>query len=157
MMNQKKKYQRFSVSLPESLLKEFDKIRKVRGMSRSDTIRKVIRDYIEEKRTELFKEGSLKAGTITFILNHEERPGIMDELTDIQHYFYDIIDANLHVHLDKQNCMIVLAVRGSTQLIDDLNEELEKRPEIKSIKRIFMPLLSEEKKEVFKNKIIAKS
>lgn len=152
-MSQKKKYQRFTVSLPESLLKEFDKIRKIRGISRSDTIRKIIRDYIEKGSTESFEESSLKAGSITLILNHEERAGIMDELTEIEHDYYTIIDATLHIHLDKQNCMLILAVRGSAQLIDKLNNELEKRPEIKSIKPIFLPLLSEEKKEVFKGKI----
>ncbi|MHA1298281.1 MAG: CopG family ribbon-helix-helix protein [Candidatus Helarchaeota archaeon] len=148
----KKKYQRFTVSLPESLLMEFDEIIKKRDMSRSDTIRKIMRDYIEEKSADLIDAGDYKAGSITCILNHEERPGIMDELTEIQHNFYEIIDATLHIHLDGENCMLVLAVRGKAQLIDSLTEELEKRPEIKSLKKIFMPLLSEEKKRVFKHR-----
>ncbi len=148
----KKAYQRFTVSLPESLLIEFDKILKKRNLSRSDTIRKIMRDYIEEKSSELVEGGNFKAGSITCILNHEERPGIMDELTEIQHKFYEIIDATLHIHLDGENCMLVLAVRGQAQRIDNLNEELEKRSEIKSIKKNFMPLLTEEKKRVFEHK-----
>ncbi len=148
----KKKYQRFTVSLPETLLNEFDEIIKKKDMSRSDTIRKIMRDYIEEKSVELAEGGNLKAGSITCILNHEERPGVMDELTEIQHQYYDVIDATLHIHLDGENCMLVMAVRGQGQSIDTLSEELEKRPEIKSIKKIFMPLLSEEKKRVFKHK-----
>lgn len=148
----KKKYQRFTVSLPETLLNEFDEIIKKKDLSRSDTIRKIMRDYIEEKSVELAEGENLKAGSITCILNHEERPGIMDELTEIQHKYYDIIDATLHIHLDGENCMLVMAVRGQAQLIDNLSEELEKRSEIKSIKKIFMPLLTEEKKGVFKHK-----
>jgi len=148
----KKKYQRFTVSLPEPLLEEFDKIIKKRDISRSDAIRKIMREFIEEKGAELADQGDFKAGSITCILNHDERPGIMDDLTEIQHHFYEVIDATLHIHLDGENCMLVLAVRGQAQLIDNLNEELEKRPEIKSIKKIFMPMLSEEKKGVFKHK-----
>ncbi|MHA1380311.1 MAG: CopG family ribbon-helix-helix protein [Candidatus Helarchaeota archaeon] len=147
----KKKYQRFTVSLPESLLLEFDEIIKKRDMSRSDTIRKIMRDYIEENSIELSDSGNYKAGSITCILNHEEKPGIMDELTEVQHYYYEVIDATLHIHLDRENCMLVLAVRGQAEKIDNLSEELEKRPEIKSIKKIFMPLLAEEKKRVFKH------
>ena len=147
----KKKYQRFTVSLPESLLNEFDEIINKRNMSRSDTIRKIMREYIEERSSDLLAE-DFKAGSITCILNHEERPGIMDELTEIQHHYYEVIDATLHIHLDMENCMLVLAVKGKTELIDKLSDELEQRPEIKSIKKIFMPLLSEEKESVFKHK-----
>ena len=148
----KKTYQRFTVSLPEPLLNEFDEIIKKKNMSRSDTIRKIMREYIEETSSELLEAEDYKAGSITCILNHEERPGIMDELTEIQHHYYEVIDATMHIHLDGENCMLVLAVKGETELIDKLTEELEQRPEIKSIKKIFMPLLAEEKKRVFKHK-----
>lgn len=133
----KEKYQRFSVSLPEDLLKEFDVVRTNIGMSRSDAIRKAMRDYIGDYTT-VHSEDRGVSGSITIILNHEERSGLMDEITDLEHDYHEIIQATLHVHLDHENCLIVHAVKGAINNIEELYQRLLKKPEVKLAKKNMM-------------------
>ncbi len=142
---EKEKFQRFSVSLPEGLLKEFDKIREEIGMSRSDAVRKAMRNFISEYNWTYHKDGvSLKAGTISIIFDHTEKIGMMDELNELQHEFYNIIDAALHIHLDRDNCMLILAVKGDSKSINELLKILNSKPEYRQVKHI---LLEFEKKD----------
>jgi CopG family nickel-responsive transcriptional regulator len=45
-------------------------------------------------------------------------------LTDIQHDHHDVIISTLHVHLDHDNCLEFLAVRGKAGTIKKIADEL---------------------------------
>ena len=45
-------------------------------------------------------------------------------LTDIQHDHHDVIISTLHVHLEHDNCLEVLAVRGKAGTIKKIADEL---------------------------------
>jgi len=128
------KFQRFSVSLPKNLLDEFDSVIELIGMSRSDAIRKAMRDYIVRNRWLMAPKEGVVVGSITLILDHEQRQGIMDDLNELQHHHLEILNSTLHIHLDERNCMLVLPVRGNAQKIKELNMELQAMPEIKETK-----------------------
>lgn len=122
------KFIRFSVSLSEDLLDEFDKIRLLSGFeTRSDAIRQAMRDFIINYKQLKELEGN-RAGTITIILDHHGEAGVMDQLTDLEHHNRSIITANLHIHLDEENCMNILAVRGNMEQIKDLLSKLNALP-----------------------------
>ena len=122
-MTETEKVIRFSVSLPEDLLKEFDKVTEILGIQgRSDAIRKAMRDFIVNY-TWMHKSTSSMAGSITIILDHEVT-GIMDEITELEHKNINLIASSMHVHLDERECMIVLAVRGNVKDVEKLNNEL---------------------------------
>ncbi|MEM3526477.1 MAG: nickel-responsive transcriptional regulator NikR, partial [Candidatus Jordarchaeaceae archaeon] len=119
-MTESENFIRFSVSLPESLLKEFDKVTERLGMpGRSDAIRKAMRDFIINY-TWMHSDATSMVGTITIILDHEVT-GIMDEITELEHKNINLIMSSMHVHLDERECMIVLAVRGNAKDIEKLN------------------------------------
>ena len=139
------KFQRFSVSLPKNLLEEFDKILKSLGMTRSDAIRKAMRDFITRNKWESSPKEGVVVGSIALILDHEQKYGIMDELNELQHHHREIINASLHIHLDERNCMMVLPVRGNVEDIRELTQELQAKPEIKETKLTL--ILSGEKME----------
>jgi CopG family nickel-responsive transcriptional regulator len=128
------KFQRFSVSLPKDLFEEFDSVIKLLGMSRSDAIRKAMRDFITQYTWEKTPNKGIVVGSITLILNHEKKYGIMDELNELQHNHLEVINTSLHIHLDEQNCMLVLPVRGNAQEIKKLSEKLQAMPEVKETK-----------------------
>ncbi len=128
------KFQRFSVSLPKNLLEEFDSVINTLGMTRSDAIRKAMRDFITRNKWSLTPKEGIVVGSITLILDHEQKYGIMDELNELQHHHREIINASLHIHLDKRNCMMVLPVRGNAQEIKNLNVKLQAMPEVKETK-----------------------
>ena len=128
------KFQRFSVSLPKNLLEEFDSILKLLGMTRSDAIRKAMRDYITRNKWLLTPKEGIVVGSIALILDHEQKYGIMDDLNDLQHHHREIVNASLHIHLDERNCMMVLPVRGNAEEIKKLNLKLQAMPEVKETK-----------------------
>lgn len=136
-LTESEKFIRFSVSLPEDLLKEFDKVTEILGIQgRSDAIRKAMRDFIVNYTWMHKSEGSM-AGSITVILDHETT-GIMDAITDLQHRYINLIASSMHVHLDERDCMIVLAVRGNVKDVEKLNNELLALKGVKLVKYTIM-------------------
>jgi len=49
---------------------------------------------------------------------------LQDLLTDLQHEHREVIISALHCHLDHDNCLEVLAVRGAATSIKKLADEL---------------------------------
>jgi len=106
---------RFSVSMPEPLVSEFDRwIEKKKLKSRSDALRQIIRDYIGQTLWEV-QEGEAY-GSFTFSYDHHSRDA-SSEITRLQHDFMGAIVCTTHVHIDHDTCMEVVVLRGSTQEI----------------------------------------
>ncbi len=112
---------RFGVSMDERLLCQFDDLRRRKGYSnRSEAIRDLIRDYIVEQE---WAGDEDMVGTVTLVYDHNVRE-INDRLTHIQHEHYRHIISSLHVHLDRDNCLEVLVIRGKASFIQKLAEKL---------------------------------
>lgn len=100
---------RFSVSLPAPLARELDAMVLQKGYSnRSLALADMIRARLVEHNQTL---GGEIAGTITLLFDHH-KPSLQRLLTDVQHDHTDLIVSTLHVHLDHDNCLEVLVVRG---------------------------------------------
>lgn len=112
---------RFSVSLPAPLARDLDDMVLQKGYSnRSLALADMIRARLVEHHQEL---GGEIAGTITLLFNHH-KPSLQRVLTDLQHDHTDLIVSTLHVHLDHDNCLEVLVVRGDGQRIRALCDSL---------------------------------
>ncbi len=113
---------RFSVSLPPTLLDQLDEMVKGKGYdNRSLAIADMIRDRLVEHRQRFGAEEI--AGTITLVYDHHKQH-VQATLTDIQHDHHEVIIASVHVHLDHDNCLEVLVVRGQAALIKRISDEL---------------------------------
>ncbi|MFX0031400.1 MAG: CopG family ribbon-helix-helix protein [Candidatus Hodarchaeota archaeon] len=53
--------------------------------------------------------------------------------TDIQHHFHDIIISTLHVHLEFEKCLEILAVSGPYQRVKDLKDNLQRLKSVLSV------------------------
>ncbi|MDD1742507.1 MAG: nickel-responsive transcriptional regulator NikR [Methanotrichaceae archaeon] len=123
---------RIGVSLPEKLLKRFDEIILQRGYSsRSEGIRDAIRNYIVHYEWMTDVQGE-RVGVITLVYAHAQR-GLVDNLTDIQHEFGSIIQSSLHVHLDRDNCLEVIVLKGDGM---DVRKAAEKMMSLKGVKHV---------------------
>lgn len=101
---------RIGVAIDSDLLKKFDHLITQRGYTnRSEAFRDLIRDELVERTWE--SPNSQVVGTITLVYNHHVRL-LSEKLTDIQHDFHRSILSTLHVHLDHDNCLEVLVVKG---------------------------------------------
>ncbi|OPX74308.1 MAG: putative nickel-responsive regulator [Methanosaeta sp. PtaB.Bin018] len=123
---------RIGVSLPEKLLNKFDEIILQRGYSsRSEGIRDAIRNYIVNYEWMSDVQGE-RVGVITIVYSHTQR-GLEDNLTEIQHEFIGIIQSSLHVHLDHDNCLEVVVLRGEGQ---DVRKAAENMMALKGVKHV---------------------
>jgi len=123
---------RIGVSLPEKLLTRFDDIISQRGYSsRSEGIRDAIRNYIVTYEWMSDVQGE-RVGVITLVYSHGQR-GLVDTLTEIQHDFGSIIQSSLHVHLDHENCLEVVILRGEGR---DVKRAAEKMMSLKGVKHV---------------------
>jgi len=126
------KIARIGVSLPESLLNEFDLIIRTRGYSsRSEAIRDAIRNYISEYKW-MEKENGEIIGVLTIIYDHDIR-GVSDAVIDLQHEFSDIITSSMHIHLSKDMCLELVLVRGDMKKIKML---VDKTVSIKGVSNV---------------------
>ncbi|HPW73537.1 MAG: nickel-responsive transcriptional regulator NikR [Methanothrix sp.] len=123
---------RIGVSLPEKLLSRFDEIILKRGYSsRSEGIRDAIRNYIVHYEWMSDVQGE-RVGVITLVYSHSQR-GLVENLTEIQHDSGDIIQSTLHVHLDHDNCLEVIVLRGEGK---DVRIATEKMMALKGVKHV---------------------
>ena len=123
---------RVGISLPENLLNKFDEIILQRGYSsRSEGVRDAIRSYIVNFEWMSDVQGE-RVGVITIVYSHSQR-GLEDNLTEIQHDFGGLIQSSLHVHLDQDNCLEVVVLRGEGQ---DVRKAAEKMMSLKGVKHV---------------------
>jgi len=112
---------RFGISLEKELLEKFDKLSKEKQYpNRSEAIRDLIREELVKRE---WIEGKEVAGSITLVFDHHKRE-LMNTLTDIQHDFYQLIISSQHVHLDHDNCLEIIVVRGKPRGVKNLADKL---------------------------------
>jgi len=127
---------RFGVSLDSELLRKFDElIREKNYSNRSEAFRDLIRQELVAKEWEA---GGEVAGAITLIYDHHHRE-LLNKITDLQHDSQHVILSTQHVHLDHNNCLEIVAVRGRPEDVKRLAEMLRS---IKGIKHCTLSMSS---------------
>jgi len=112
---------RFGVSIDRALLTKFDSlIKDKKCTNRSEAFRDLIRQELIQKQWE---GGQEIAGAITLIYNHHKRE-LVNKLMDIQHDFGKIIISAQHIHLDHDNCLEIIAVKGNPKDTQKLADTL---------------------------------
>ncbi len=112
---------RFAVSLDSELLESFDRVIESQGYNnRSEAVRDLIRDKLV---TQNWDEKEEAVGTITLIFNHHLY-SLSDDITAKQHEHHSLIISSMHLHLDHDNCLEIIAVRGKGEKIQELANSL---------------------------------
>jgi len=113
---------RIGVAIDSELLGQFDALLQQRGYTnRSEAFRDLIRDLLVEKSWE--SPDSHVVGTVTLVYDHHVRM-LNEKLTGIQHDHHHSILSTLHVHLDHDNCLEVLVVRGKSSAVRAIADTL---------------------------------
>lgn len=113
---------RFGISLDRELLDAFDShIEEENYKNRSEAIRDLIREELVKKK---WRDGNDVAGAITVIYDHHHRD-LSNRLMNIQHDFHTIIISTQHIHLDHDNCLEIIAVKGKAALVHDLSTKIK--------------------------------
>lgn len=115
------KLKRFSIALDEDLLKPFDEYRiRKSSPTRSEAIRDLIRKVL---MVDSWGSHSTGSGTLTLIYDHHKHD-LARKIMEIQHESHDSIIAGIHVHLDHDNCLEVLVLKGNPEHITSLADKL---------------------------------
>ena len=118
-MASKKETIRFSVSLPGNLLKEIDKRVINKGYaSRSEFVRDLIREKMVEDKWQNTKENVV--GVLSISYDHHERD-LARKIMEAQHNRYINVLCSTHVHLDHNNCLETIIIKGTPPEIEKIN------------------------------------
>ncbi len=115
--------ERFTISLDEGLASAFDELIRARGYAnRSEAVRDMLRRELENRR--LAKdEAPACVGCLSYVYNHHERQ-LAERLTEHQHHAHDLVIATMHAHLDHDNCLETMIIRGDTASVRELADRI---------------------------------
>jgi CopG family nickel-responsive transcriptional regulator len=131
--------ERFTISLSDSLAAEFDQWIATRGYSnRSEAFRDLLRHTLKEQQ--LAEDSALfSVATLSYVYNHHER-NLAERLTQLQHDAHEVVVSSMHVHLDHDDCLETLFLRGLTTRIRQLAEKLSAETAVRHAALNLVPL-----------------
>lgn len=112
--------ERFTISLDETLAREFDALIAERGYdTRSEAVRDLIRAALETARQQRHAGGEADGycvANLSYVFNHHARE-LSERLTRLQHDQHDLTVAAMHSHLDHEHCLESVILRGPTAAV----------------------------------------
>lgn len=112
---------RFTISLDEKLLEDFDAfIKQRRYVNRSEAIRDLIRSSFVEKEWQAEKD---VVGVISMVYDHHQHQ-LQEKVTEIQHDYHHQIVSTTHIHMDHHNCLEVVIIKGQAGSVHELADRL---------------------------------
>ena len=122
------KLTRFGVSMDKALIERFDGLIKEEGyINRSEAIRDLIRERLVEEEWE---EDDEVCGGILLVYDHHKHH-LSEKITEIQHHFYKLVISTQHIHMDHDNCMEIISIRGKARDIKNFFNKLRATTGIK--------------------------
>ncbi len=123
---------RFSITVPESLLNEFESSAQTSGKSanRSERIRELMRKNVVSER---WRGGNnMLFATVTIVYDHH-LPELVRNLTAVQHDHGNLIICSTHVHINHTTCLECVITKGNARKLEAFINDLESIKGIKSV------------------------
>jgi len=112
---------RFGVSLDEDILKALDGFVVENILpNRSQAIRHLVERNLVEKKWQC---NHIVAGAVVMLYDHH-KGDVTTKSNDIQHEYYDVILSSQHFHLNHDNCLEIIAVKGTANRLTELSDKL---------------------------------
>ncbi|MBC7502010.1 MAG: nickel-responsive transcriptional regulator NikR [Herminiimonas sp.] len=114
---------RITISVDDALADQFDQLILQRGYeNRSEAFRDLVRGKLEQER-KITNEARFCVASVNYIYNHHERD-LASRLTAAQHEHHDLCVSTMHVHLDHDNCLETVILRGTFRRVNDFANSL---------------------------------
>ena len=112
---------RISISIEEDIIEKFDVLSESHGFpTRSEAIKHLIKSALVQEE---WQSGDIVAGVITIIYDHH-KSSLLQKIVDAQHDCGDIVICSQHAHLDHNNCMENIIVKGVVDAVRKLHRNL---------------------------------
>jgi len=116
---------RISISLPEKLLRDLDRMVKQRGFeSRSQAVNEMLHQTLLEHKNDVGDD--VMVGIIALFYNNAV-PGLQKQLADLQVRYIDEVISSLHIHLMNNKTMEVVLVQGPARALQLIADEMTSR------------------------------
>ncbi len=115
--------ERITISLDADLAAEFDRLITERGYrNRSEAVRDLLRAHLEQARQKR-GEATHCVANLSYVYNHHERD-LAERLTALQHGRHDLTVATMHAHLDHENCLESVILKGPTAAVRSFSDAM---------------------------------
>lgn len=122
--------ERITISLNQSLARAFDELIRRKGYrNRSEAVRDMLRQDLESDRLE-HDEAPYCVAALSYVYNHHTRT-LAERITSLQHEHHDLVLSTMHVHLDHDNCLETVMLRGRTDQVRQFANALIAQPEVR--------------------------
>jgi CopG family nickel-responsive transcriptional regulator len=112
---------RFGVGLDEDILKALDSYVIENNLpNRSQAIRYLVEKHLVDKKWQC---NNIVAGAVVLLFDHH-KGDVTTKSNDIQHEYFDVILSSQHFHLSHDNCLEIIAVKGSANRLTELSDKL---------------------------------
>jgi CopG family nickel-responsive transcriptional regulator len=114
---------RLTISVDDDLAEQFDELVAARGYeNRSEAFRDLVRRELGETRVQRMKASHCVAN-LSYVYNHHERQ-LADRLLEKHHGHHDLSYSTMHVHLDHENCLESVMLRGRIDRVSQFAESV---------------------------------
>lgn len=120
--------QRFTISLDDQLAEQFDQLIARRGYeNRSEAVRDLIRQNLNNESGESGESGESTQeawciANVSFVFDHHNAP-VTARVMDVQHEHHNWVVSSIHTHIDHDNCLETVVLRGP---LHDINQFAKK-------------------------------
>jgi len=131
--------QRITITLDDHLVEQFETFLKQQGYrNRSEAFRDLVRECLVAERLAQSESGHCLAN-LTYVYDHHERD-LAARMTQAQHDHHDLTVSTLHVHLDHDNCMETVILRGPVDRVRGFANAVMAQPGIRHAKLQILPV-----------------
>ena len=135
---------RISMSLPNTLLDQFDKSMKNAGFAdRSKAIQSSLYEFIYNNEWKENQHDDSNGAGVLVILYDNHLFGTETGSIQNQHEYTDIIVSSTHLHLDQHNCLETIMLRGKIKRIKVFMKFISESRGIKSLKMHYVGIPKE--------------
>ncbi len=107
---------RFTISIDDDLAADFDHLIEHIGYeNRSEAVRDLIRQALEKSRQQS-NQAKHSIAVVSYVYNHHEKT-MADRLINVHHDHHDLVISSMHAHLDHDNCLEAVFLRGKTDQV----------------------------------------
>ena len=112
---------RLTISVDDELADAFDALIEQKSYAnRSEAFRDLVRTALNAEELRGARAVHCVA-TLSYVYNHHERQ-LASRLTSMQHEHHDVTVAAMHAHLDHDNCIETLILRGPTREVQAFSD-----------------------------------
>lgn len=123
-----------SLSLPDQMIKDMDRIQKSRGFAgRSELVRAAIRLMLEDTKEKDSMTGKVSAVVTVTHSQEDEEP-----ITRLKHAFQDIVKTHIHSRINHENCIELFLLEGEGRKVASMTKSFQKEENLKSVRLIVL-------------------